>query len=344
MNYDKLEIKKDKVDTNYKLYLFLKEINGWNWLTNNQISYLLEIIHSNSDLWFDKLFWIIEHSIYSKVTNFDKSANMTYLLSYLKNDEDILILQFALKLILIKDLLLSEAKIIVTDNLLSKNWVHPLSLEYDNSWKKNLYYTRVNWALISLLFFSSLENKKKIYLSESTNSYIENLIFEYHKLKEIWIEANQIFMIMFSESVNQSAVSSAWTSYEDRIFNLLVSGWLKPNEIKKIHDENDKSTEYDFFFEKNWVLVWIWAKRTLRERYKQFIKTSHTSEIDVTIEVTLWLDLTEEKAKTIIQHWTYIFVADEIYNSRDYLIGIDWIYPASEFKLDLILSLWKKKQ
>jgi hypothetical protein len=45
--------------------------------------------------------------------------------------------------------------------------------------------------------------------------------------------------------------------------------------------------EFELFFELDGRTYGIGAKRTLRERYKQFIKTSHTSKIDVMIEITL---------------------------------------------------------
>ena len=83
----------------------------------------------------------------------------------------------------------------------------------------------------------------------------------------------------------------------------------------------------------------IGAKRTLRERYKQFIKTSFTSKIDVSIEITLGLDLNEEKAKTITGHGTYIFVADEVYKTRDFLRKIDKVYSVKDLNLKTLKKL-----
>lgn len=57
------------------------------------------------------------------------------------------------------------------------------------------------------------------------------------------------------------------------------------------------------------------------------------------IEITLGLDLTEEKAKTIRQHNVYLIVADEIHSSRKYLQEIEGIYPASQFCLEVLESL-----
>ncbi|MEN9912113.1 MAG: hypothetical protein RI956_557, partial [Pseudomonadota bacterium] len=71
----------------------------------------------------------------------------------------------------------------------------------------------------------------------------------------------------------------------------------------------------------------------------QFIKTSLTSNIDVSIEITLGLDLNEEKAKTIRSHNTIIFVSDEIYQSRLFLQEMEGIYSASELTIDTLKKL-----
>ena len=109
--------------------------------------------------------------------------------------------------------------------------------------------------------------------------------------------------------------------------------------IRKIHDESDKSTEYDFFFEIDGKSYGIGAKRTLRERYKQFIKTKLTTKIDFSIQITLGLDLFEEKAKTIVNHDTYIFVADEIYQTRAFLKKMKKVYSVKDLNLQTLKNL-----
>jgi hypothetical protein len=85
---------------------------------------------------------------------------------------------------------------------------------------------------------------------------------------------------MFSESINQSIISDSGSNYEDRILTVLTSIGINENDISKTHDKNDSSTEFDFFFELQNKTYGIGAKRTLRERYKQFIKTAQMSNID----------------------------------------------------------------
>ena len=144
-------------------------------------------------------------------------------------------------------------------------------------------------------------------------------------------------MLMFNESINQSILSNSGSDYESRIYSILSKNGIK--NITKEHDKNDKSTEYDFFFEIEGRTYGIGAKRTLRERYKQFIKTSHTSTIDVSIEITTGVDLTIEKAETIVKHNTYIFVSDEIYLAREFLQNMDMIYSTKHLDFATLKNL-----
>ncbi len=333
----KLNISQDILDRNFLFYLFLKEINGTNGLTTKEINSLLEHYYTFS-VPCENLLEIFINEI-DKIKKDEKRELFKELLLKIVNDEIFILFIFALKLISIKPLLLVEAKIVSGASVASKKKIHPLSLEYDTLSKANPYYTRVNGALFSLLFFHKLEHNKFNFMTTETENLLKSMCKDYHKVKQFGIEANQIFMLMFSESINQSIISSAGGNYEDRILNILLSLGLKKDEIKKTHDTVDSSTEYDFFFNINGKSYGIGAKRTLRERYKQFIKTSLASNIDVVIEITLGLDLTEEKAKAIRSHNTYLFVADEIYNSRLFLQNIIGIYKVSELTLDLLKKL-----
>lgn len=114
---------------------------------------------------------------------------------------------------------------------------------------------------------------------------------------------------------------------------------IDEKSITKEHDKDDSSTEFDFFFELNQKTYGIGAKRTLRERYKQFIKTAQMTQIDVMIEITLGVDLTEEKVKSIRNHNLFLFVADEIYCEYAYLQQFDGVYPSSKLTLKTLESL-----
>lgn len=339
MKISKVEIKRNKLDANFKLYLFLKELNGAIKLSDNEINIFLENYFSNQKLSYKKILDILVNV--SDGFSDRKKAPLLALLYQIKNNIELEVFIFALKLIQIKPLLLAEAKLTEIAGLSKLKNINQLSIEYDTISKGRPYYTRVNGALLSLLFFSKLEEKDSSFISESTEQYIATLFQQYFHLKENGLEPSQMFMLMFSESINQSIISDAGSSYEDRIFNILIGLGIKAENIRKLHDENDSSTEFDFFFNLNGKSYGIGAKRTLRERYKQFIKTAQMSKLDVMIEITLGLDLSEDKAESIRNHNVYLFVADEIYASKEYLQRIEGIYPAGDLNLKLLKKLSK---
>lgn len=338
MDLKSISITEDKLIINFKFYLFLKEMNGTNGIKEKEINTLLESYYLHNKISLKNMLSLFSIEI-DKIKSNDRKSNLYNLLLYINTPQDLSLFIFSLKLLQVKPFLLQEAKLITSSNIIKNKNLHSLSVEYDRIGKNTAYYARVNGALISLLFFNHLEQKNYNFLSDVSNDYIKDLIDDYKKAKSFSVEPNEIFMLMFSESINKSIISDAGSSYEDRIFNLLVSLGIDKNSITKTHDKNDKSTEYDFFFKLDNKSYGIGAKRTLRERYKQFIKTSHTSKIDVMIEVTLGLDLTIEKAKSIRQHDVYIFVADEIFDTREYLRNIEGVFPASKLNIELLKKL-----
>ncbi|MEX2515192.1 MAG: hypothetical protein WD335_03615 [Candidatus Paceibacterota bacterium] len=340
MNIDnKIEIEKQKLDSNLKLYVFLKEINGGLGLTENQLNKVLEITNRHPATEYEKGHDLIKNIFEEKIKSPEKMDNMMSTLYLIESSEDYKIFSFALKLLKVKPLLLEEAKISIEEVKEERSEHHLLSLEYDKKSKNEPYYMRVNGALLSLLFFRKLEESNSNFLSQGAEDYVNNLKEDFEELKQSGVEPNQMFMLMFSESVNQSIISTAGSSYEERIFQILVEMGIDADSIEKKHDEDDSSTEFDFFFNADGVTVGIGAKRTLRERYKQFIKTAQMTDLDVMIEITLGLDLRQNIAEAIRNHGVYLFVADEIYKSRDYLQKIDGVYAASSLSLDLIKSL-----
>ncbi len=239
-------------------------------------------------------------------------------------------------------MLLEEAKFkkAIIGERLSK--LHPLSLEYDKLSVLNPYSTRVNGALLALLFFEKLEAGQSDFMSADVEQFLKSLSNDAISLKtEEGVEPNQIFMLMFNESINQSIISDSGANYEDRILSVLTDELeISENAISKTHDQKDASTEYDFFFRLDDGRSYgIGAKRTLRERYKQFIKTAHTGEIDVMIEITIGLDLNRAKAETIRTHGVYIFVANEVYDNRDDLQHLDGVFPIRELTIQTFLNL-----
>lgn len=337
MKLPKIEIAQEKSDINLKFYLFLKYI----------IKAKLKDLQVNAILQEYQLFLtakdleLFKKSVLDNFNQPTKTAknqfnNLSEIFTQTNTSTDVEVLIFSLKLYLIKDLLLQEAKLKSIYDLDKLKELNPLSLEYDKITVFNPYTTRVNGALLSLAFFESLDNG---FISKTTDEFILNLSKQSQELQKFGLEPNQIFMIVFTESINQSITSNSGTDYENRILSVLIGLGVDKNAIKKVHDNADKSTEFDLFFELKGKSYGIGAKRTLRERYKQFIKTAQMTPIDVMIEITLGTDLTQEKAKSITNHGVYLFVADEVYQANTYLQEMDMVYSCQELSLDLLRKL-----
>lgn len=336
MHIEKLLISEEKFNLNLKFYFWLKHLVKTK-LTDSQALAVLEIVIRSTS--YQAALVSLEQYIESKIKGAAKSEAFFQVIEIISSDTDLEVFLFSLRLYLIKDLLLAEAKLkeIVNKEELAK--LPPLSLAYDKKSLYSPYSTRVNGALLALLFFENLESGKTNLISAEAQELTASLSEKAIALKKNGLEPNQIFMLMFSESINQSIISDSGSNYEDRIMSVLIGMGIPEKDISKVHDVADKSTEFDFFFKLDGRTFGLGAKRTLRERYKQFIKTAMTSKIDIFIEVTLGLDLNEEKAKTIVSHGTIIFVADEIYRTRPFLQKIQGVYSVDALNLKTLKAL-----
>lgn len=339
MRTEKLIIEKSKFDINLKFYFILKYLLKAS-LSDKDVKKIIEIYSLYKELSFKKaLFNEMDTLCGFSKSGFKKKSFLTDILDLFEVDLDSELFIFGLKLIAIKPLLLQEAK---TRDLLDTSklpTLSPLSLAYDKITLFSPYSTRVSGALLSLIFFDKLENKDTAFTSSDTTDFLKELSKDAIKLKKVGVEPNQIFMLMFSESINQSIISDSGSNYEDRILSVLVAIGIDENKISKTHDKNDSSTEFDFFFELKGKTYGIGAKRTLRERYKQFIKTAQMTTIDVMIEITLGIDLTEEKVKAIRNHNIFLFISDEIYGSNEYLQNADGVYSSKDLTLSTLEKL-----
>lgn len=339
MGIGKIKIDKNKFDINLKFYFILKYFLKAN-LNDKDINNILVLYSLNKGLTLkSEIIKKYEYLFGKTKSGLNKIDFLNNILELIENDTDIKLFIFSLKLLSIKPLLLQEAKtrdFLDTSKLLSLN---PLSLEYDKITVIKSYSTRVSGALLSLIFFDKLEKNDTVFLSSDTTDFFKFLSQETIFLKNKGIEPNQIFMLMFSESINQSITSDSGSNYEDRILSVLKTIGIDEKNISKTHDKNDSSTEFDFFFELKGKTYGISAKRTLRERYKQFIKTAQMAKIDIMIEITLGIDLTKEKVEAIRNHQVDLFVADEIYIQNNYLQRIDGIFSVKDLTLETLSHL-----
>jgi hypothetical protein len=337
MKIQKLQISKYKVDINLQFYFFLKCTVKLKPRAR-QIAQIIEecnLLNNSVELFIQKLEEIFVSKSPKQKHN-SKLEQIQEISARFFNKSDIELFVFSITLYQIKDLLLQEAKITESTDIEKLTKMDPLSLAYDRISTIKPYTTRIRGALLALLFFEKLDRGETNFMSENVYTFIEKLSQRAIQFKKKGLEPNQIFMLMFSEVMNQSIISDSGTNYESRIFSVLSSNGINAT---KLHDKNDKSTEFDFFFEIEGRTFGIGAKRTLRERYKQFIKTAISSKIDVMIQITLGLDLNEEKAKTIINHGIYLFVADEIYQTREFLQNLNKVFPVKNLNLKTLKNL-----
>lgn len=344
MKIEKLEIKKEKFNINLKFYFFLKYLVKTK-LTDSQAIEILKISVLTPKIDFTNILGKIIKYIEIKIKkNSPKQKLIFEVVDEIHSEIDLKLFIFSLKLYMIKDLLLQEAKLKDLLDISKLINLDPLSLEYDKITIYSPYATRVNGALLSLIFFDKLDNKETNFMTKDADDFLKDLSLLAIELKKKGVESNQIFMLIFSESINQSIISDSGSNYEERILAVLTSiGITKEdnNLVDRTHDKGDSSTEFDFFFELDNKTYGIGAKRTLRERYKQFIKTAQMSNIDVMIEITLGIDLTEEKIKAIRNHKVYLFISDEIYQSQQYLQGIDGVYSSKDLTIKTLKKLCK---
>jgi len=325
------------LDINLKFYRYLKNLNSTNKLTDKQRAELVTIISKYKTSNYEN----IMNLVFDFAEKLPNKTFMTFeeLLTLIDGIEDLEALKLACQLLDIKPLLLEEAKLIARSKETDLTKYHPLSIEYDRLSVNVPYTARVSASLIAMILFEKIEEGDSPFISEIANEYTEEIITSAKNLLERGVSLEEMFLLIFTESVDQSIRSSSGTNYEDRITEILVGQGIPRENISKIHDENDSSTEFDHIFTYKGKTIGISAKRTLRERYKQFIKTSLMSDLDIMIEITLGLDLTKEKAKSITKHGVYLFVAEEVYNQRKDLQEIKNVFSASEFNINEIVKL-----
>lgn len=338
MKIEEIEIPQEKFDINLKFYYFLKLLVKAK-LTERQCGNLFtayNLANTGNKSILEKKKCI--NDVFEKSQKTSKYTCMLDILEQINNETDLELLLFSIKLFLIKDLLLAESKSRRLLDITKLDEIHPLSLEYDKITLYSPYSQRINGALLSLLFFDTILETN--FITKCSDELIKSIAKQGIKLLDKGIEPNQIFMLLFNESINQSIISNSGSNYEDRILQVLKSIGIPEDTITiGSHDNADASTEFDFFFTFNNKNVGIGAKRTLRERYKQFIKTAHMSKLDIMIEITLGIDLTPEKVKSIIEHNVLLFVSPEIYSQYEYLKEIEGVFSTSNLTIELLNSL-----
>lgn len=142
---------------------------------------------------------------------------------------------------------------------------------------------------------------------------------------------NNVFQVILDESIMQSGRSSSGGDYEGRIAELFKFCNLVFTQHH--YEEKDQSQEHDLLIQYKGKTIGVGAKRTLRERYKQY----NPAEVDFSIVFTIGEDLNEPKSKTITDAYgSYIFVADEIYEQASFLKDNKKIFKVTDFSIKIL--------
>ncbi|WHP39178.1 MAG: hypothetical protein QJQ54_00845 [Mollicutes bacterium] len=224
-------------------------------------------------------------------------------------------------------------------NIESKVFNYELSQTFDQKSTLMPYKFRVIAVLLAKNSFLEKEKKEGSFLfnlSEEKNKKIKKII---NCFEEDGLAIFQIFLIILVGSVDQKIKADAGINYEKRVKKSLIKMGIEEEKIKKKFDINDSSTEYDFFFKINNRTFGISAKRTLRERYKQFLKTAKQIEVDVMISITIGTDVRKDIAENITKSGIFLFVSPEIYKSQKFFKDIKGVYSTKDFNKKTLLSL-----
>ncbi|WP_428817674.1 hypothetical protein ACQR2L_05050 [Clostridium butyricum] len=315
------------------LYTYMKRVYGKDYKLDfdvdpfiKSLSRLLLAKHNYTEIRYFSLKYL-SHNIKNTNKKYIKLEEYERLFQLWDNDIYSYLFIAALQLISFKNTICTDINKFVLE---TKSTEKPLSLKYDNISVTSVYMKRA----VTLRFIN-------IHI---TNKYNSDTFFKYvvDTLKNHSINIYNSYYPIINESLKQSTTSKGGSNYEDLIEKYLLDIGVDKylNKIQRFNHDDVGSLENDFKFLYNGRKYGISAKKTLRERYKQYVNLiEKNTDIDIFLTITLGTDLTEDKAKIIRSFGVYIFVSPEIYNSHQYLQDIDGIYNIFDLNLDLLTSL-----
>ncbi len=337
-----MEVEEIEYKNNLLFYTILKNLIKCK-LSENKMIMLAQLIDENISLSATQLIELLKGNVVKEdVKTYDDYVT---LLNLCNEDNygmwcDLVLL--SLELLLAKNLILEESKAYArsqyNESIDSNN--DRLSFNYDMVNLEFPYGQRV----ISALLVYALTDVKRDYefvlvssgrTIKDMNKRIEEVTSKYK------INANNIFMIIMDESINQSIISTAGSTYESRVEGVLRS--ISENVRCRVHDKFIPSVEYDYTFELDGKIYGVSAKRTLRERYKQNFEDVNQLSVDAMFLVTLGIDLNPEKLNNIMQrHGYFVVVAQEVYEAQDYFKNNKRVISSKNFNTEYLRKLFAK--
>lgn len=337
-----MDISKNEYKNNLLFYTILKNLIKCH-LNENKMILLEQLIEENKELGSSKLIEFLGQNVINE--NIKAYEDYTTLLNLCDEETynmwiDLTIL--SIELLLSKNLILEEAKsyakIQYDDGLASHK--DKLSFGYD---MVNLEYPYGQRVISALLVYTITNvNRENEFILETSGKSVKKLNDRIREVTSKYsINANNIFMIIMDESINQSIISTAGSSYESRVNSVLLN--ISDHVHNHAHDKFINSVEYDYTFELDGKVYGVSAKRTLRERYKQNFEDVNQLSVDAMFLVTLGIDLNEEKLNNIMQrHGYYVVVAQEVYDSKQYFKKNGRVISSKNFNKETLRKLFQK--
>ena len=326
---------------NLEFYTVLKQLLKCQLSEKQLIDFQGQLLHSTTHNDSDKLKTILLESGVIANAGTKKYEELLELLNLLSVDNYnawIDMVDTAIELMLVKDLILQESKMYVNNQYkkIVNDVEDKLSVTYDTANLTLPYGQRVISSM--LVYIITGDFRENEYILEASNksvnafnSKIINLIAKYN------INCNNMFDLVMGESTNQSIKSTAGQSYEARVKQMLIP--IVDDLKGQTHDSKILSVEYDNIITLNNKTIGVSAKRTLRERYKQNFEDVELLDVDRMFLITLGVDLNEEKLNNILQkNGIYIIVADEIYQSKLYLKNNDRVISSKDLTREKLES------
>lgn len=336
-----MDISKIEYENNLLFYTILKNLIKCHLLESKMIL-LEQLIKENNELNYSRLVEFLSNNVVNpNIRAYDDYSTLLNLCNE-KNLEmwkDLTCL--SIELLLSKNLILEEAKSYAKTQYNDGLAMHKdrLCFGYD---MVNLEYPYGQRVISALLVYTLTNvNRKTEFLLETSGKVVKQLndmILDV--TNKYQINANNIFMIIMDECINQSIISTAGSSYESRVNSVLLT--ISDDVHTHLHDELINSVEYDYTFKFKGKVYGVSAKRTLRERYKQNFEDINQLTVDGMFLVTLGIDLNEEKLKNIMQKEEhYVVVAQEIYEAKEYLRNNERVISSKNFNKETLNKLLK---
>jgi len=317
------------LESNLEFYLYMKRIFGNDFNLTKIADKLLPCFEKNGKTKLANcrtaFLQILLSELDGKKT--EKYEEYERLTGLWKSKESPELFKLALYMTKVKAKLKSKIDELLTNKTYSGD---KLSLVYDSKSSLSAYEARILTAILSKETMEKLQSGQWPNYFGSISKKTKSNILKLIKTQNKKIDLISCFLPIMIESVNQSIISNAGGSYEDRVEEKLISIGIEKENITKYDHSETGSIEHDFIFKyknKKWGIS---AKRTLRERYKQYVNLLQNNETDFMLAITLGTDLSEAKAKTIVSFGVILFISPEVYANNKELQRIRGVYSTSQ--------------